>query len=85
MQMPSSTGKSYSCFPVEQLKKGSTSILKDKIQISYAFLICSKIINIKKKLHLPSEMLGEKGLNTVTLSISVNAHKKSQKIGFFKL
>ena len=50
MQMPSSTGKSYSCFPVEQLKKGSTSILKDKIQISYAFLICSKIINIKKKL-----------------------------------
>ena len=48
MQMPSSTGKSYSCFPVEQLKKGSTSILKDKIQISYAFLICSKIINIKK-------------------------------------
>lgn len=50
MQIPSSTVKSYSCFPVEQLKKGSTSILKDKIQISYAFLVYSKTINIKKKL-----------------------------------
>ena len=43
------------------------------------------MINIKKKSHLPSEMLGEKGLSTVTRSISVNAHKKRQKIGFFKL
>lgn len=69
MQIPSSRVKSYSCFPVKQLKIGFTSILKDKIQISYAFLICSEIINIKKKL---DSQLQEKMFNFIRIQRNAN-------------
>ena len=79
MQIPSSIVKSYLCSPVEHLKNGSMSILKCKSQISCAFLVCSKTINIKKKLDSQQHIYQQILISRIHKElIQINQKKKKQ-------